>query len=69
VPGTDLHIAIALNVGKQGEMLRLRRSYRRRRSYQAEFGTARAVLSDKSDEMGHGNHQQAKRSPTLHRCR
>src|SRR5208283_2022945 len=44
---TDLDIAIALNMGQQPDMLRLRRSYRLR-SYHADFGTARAVLLDKS---------------------
>ncbi len=44
---TDLDIAIALNMSQQRDMLRMRRSYRPR-SYQTDFGTARAVLSDKS---------------------
>ena len=44
---TDLDIAIALNMGQQRDMLRLRRSYRPR-SYQPDFGTSRAVLLDES---------------------
>jgi len=55
-------------MGQQRHMLRLRRSYRRPRSYQADFGTVRAVLLDKSDNMAMQIITLQQRSPTLHCC-